>query len=1120
MILGKPAPPASAEVGVDPVEEDRTTSFFSSFEEGDPAPTWTDTIDTGDDHRPRSDRATLRTRVGGGPADPYAAKPRVGFTGVRSLHYYGSHRGEGPAFVVNKVFRLELTVAADTELSYLIFPELTGGDLRYPSTYVAVDLAFDDGTYLSELGATDQLGYPLSPRGQGESKALYVNQWNRRAARIGAVAEGRKIAKILVGYDAPAGPGSFAGWIDDLAIGPAPRTPRREHPSDHVVTTRGTNSTRTFSRGSTFPATAVPHGFNFWTPVTNAGVTNWFYEYQRGNDERNRPALQAFGLSHLPSPWIGDRQTFHVMPTSAADAIKAGRRRRALSFSHANEIARPHYYSVEFDNGIRAEIAPADHAAMLRFTFPGDEAGLIFDNATRHGGLTLDPGNGTVSGYTDVRSGLSAGAGRMFVHATFDREMSESGRLWRGLSRRVTGFVRFTPDGPGPNVVTMRIATSLISLEQAKRNLRLEIAPEDTFEEVRQRARRQWDELLGRIEVRDATDEQLTTLYSNLYRLFLYPNSGHENTGTAERPEFYYASPFSPRLGADTPTDSMAKLVPGKVYVNNGFWDTYRTCWPAYALLTPTRCGELIDGFVQHYRDGGWIARWSAPGYSDLMTGTSSDVAFADAYLKGVTNFDVRSAYEAALRNATVAGPEPAVGRKGLGRSIFLGYTPASTREGLSWTLEGCVNDFGIANLAKALGDDDNHSYFRDRAQHYVYSFDPTVGFFQGRKQDSRWRLSTSDYDPRVWGHDYTETNGWNTAFSVPHDGQGLANLYGGRAALAAKLDEFFQTPETARFPGSYRRTIHEMTEARDVRMGQYGHSNQPSHHIAYMYNYAGTPWKTQEKVREILRRGYAGGEIGQGYPGDEDNGEMSAWWLFSALGFYPLQVGSPYYVIGAPLFAKAVVHLENGRDLVINARNNGADNVYVQSLRINGLSYNKTYLPHELLMKGAVLDFEMGPEPSDWGSAPDAVPPSMTTGDDPPKPMWDITGTVLGAESWSGGSEPSGLFDDSSNRNTIVSPTMWVRYSLARSRAAVRAYTITSGWRPGDPRDWVLEGSNNGTTWTVVDERAGEEFRWRRQTRPFLVADPGEYGHYRLTVTASTGDGALTLTEVELLAT
>ncbi|MFD1046483.1 glycoside hydrolase domain-containing protein, partial [Kibdelosporangium lantanae] len=313
----------------------------------------------------------------------------------------------------------------------------------------------------------------------------------------------------------------------------------------------------------------------------------------------------------------------------------------------------------------------------------------------------------------------------------------------------------------------------------------------------------------------------------------------------------------------------------------------------------------------------------------------------------------------------TVTPPNPLdsnVGRKGIDRSIFLGYTPTSVGEGMSWALEGYVNDFGISQMAQALYDKaapndprrqeykENAEYFRNRAQNYVTMFDPSVGFFQGKNDDGSWRWKPDQYDPRVWGYDYTETDGWNMAFTVPQDGQGLANLYGGRDKLAAKLDQFFATQETARFPGSYGGTIHEMIEARDVRMGQYGHSNQPSHHIPYMYDFTGQPAKTQAKVREITSRLYLGSEIGQGYPGDEDNGEMSAWYIFSALGFYPLQMGSANYAIGSPLFTKATINLENGRKLVVNAPKNNAKNIYVQGLKVNGKAYDRTFLPHSLL--------------------------------------------------------------------------------------------------------------------------------------------------------------------------
>lgn len=1030
-----------------------------------------------------------------GPSGSPTAKAGAGFTGKRALRYAGRHTADGQAYSYNKVYDVNVAVGRDTRLSYRVFPSMADGDLDYDATNVSVDLAFTDGTYLSDLGATDQHGFPLSPRGQGAAKVLYVNQWNAVASRIGSVAAGKTVDRILVAYDSPKGPAKFRGWLDDITLkAVAPEKPKA-HPSDYALTTRGTLSSGGFSRGNNFPATAVPHGFNFWTPVTNAGSLSWLYDYARANNDDNLPTIQAFSASHEPSPWMGDRQTFQVMPSAASGTPDTGREARELAFRHENETARPYYYGVRFENGLKAEMAPTDHAAVLRFTYPGDEASVLFDNVTDQAGLTLDQESGTFTGYSDVKSGLSTGATRLFVYGEFDRRVTD------GSSSGVKGHLRFAAGDD--RTVTLRLATSLISVDQAKDNLRQEVDGA-SFETVKARAQRQWDRLLGKVEVEGATPDQLTTLYSSLYRLYLYPNSGFEKVGG----KYQYASPFSPMPGPDTPTHTGAKIVDGKVYVNNGFWDTYRTTWPAYSLLTPGRAGEMVDGFVQQYKDGGWTSRWSSPGYADLMTGTSSDVAFADAYVKGV-DFDARSAYDAAVKNATVVPPSSGVGRKGMATSPFLGYTSTETHEGLSWALEGYLNDYGIAKMGQALyektGDKrykEESAYFLNRARDYVNLFDSEAGFFQGRDEKGDWRVESAAYDPRVWGHDYTETNGWGYAFTAPQDSRGLANLYGGRDGLADKLDEYFATPETASpdFVGSYGGVIHEMTEARDVRMGMYGHSNQVAHHVNYMYDAAGRPWKTQKNVREVLSRLYVGSEIGQGYHGDEDNGEQSAWFLFSALGFYPLVMGSGEYAIGSPLFTKATVHLENGRELVVRAPKNSARNVYVQGLKVNGVPWRSTSLPHSLIAKGGVLEFDMGSKPSSWGTGKNAAPVSITKDDEVPTPRADVL------------KGDGALFDNTSGTEASVTS---VELPVSEGGAKAVQYTLTS---PSDrakaPTGWTLQGSkDDGATWRTLDKRSGESFTWDRQTRAFSVGSPGTYGKYRLVL-----DGEAVVAEVELL--
>ncbi|NZA26879.1 glycoside hydrolase family 92 protein [Luteimonas sp. SJ-92] len=1124
--------------------------FWSSFEDGEPQPV--------ESRIERAEGVDLALRHADGPDAAYTARTGAGYTGIHSLEYAGTIADDagGQARVV--VFDVSIPVTAATELSYRVFPRFSGDDpgsgagraLRYPSTWVAIDLAFSDGTSLSDLGAPDQHGFALSPRGQGESKSLYTNQWNHKQSRIGEVAAGRTIERILVGVEAPFGPADFRGWIDDIRIADVPVGVASKRPSDHVLTTRGTNSSGAFSRGNAIPATAMPHGFNFWAPVTDAGSLSWFYEYAKRNDARNRPRLEALTLTHETSPWMGDRQTFQVMPSIASGVPSVNRAERAATFQHGNEIARPHHYRVALDNGIVAEVAPTDHAAVFRFRFPGDDASLIFDNVDDRGGLFLSPGSGELTGYTDTRSGLSNGAGRMFVYATFDRPVVAGDKLVatdgpEGESRSsVPGYFRF--DAGDDRTVTMRIATSLISVEQAKHNLALQIADGDSFEDVRERAQRAWDEKLGVIEVEGASPDQLVTLYSNLYRLFLYPNAGHENAGSNEAPAWRHAvqSSASDAIAeGTTETQTGAPVVDGKVYINNGFWDTYRTTWAAYSLFSPRQAAEMVNGFVQHYHDGGWVPRWSSPGYANLMTGTSSDVSFADAYVKGVAGIDVASTYTAMIKNAAVVPPNEHVGRKGMDVAPFIGYVPSSVGEGVSWALEGYINDYGIANMLAAMAKDPasriprerlqaESAYYRSRALNYIRMFDPAIGFFQGRAIDGRWKSGAADYTPEVWGHDhdYTETNGWGFAFLVPHDGQGLANLYGGRDGLARKLDQYFSTPETAAHPGSYGRVIHEMVEARDVRMGQWGFSNQVAHHVPWMYLYAGQPWRTQEIVRETLARMYVGSEIGQGYPGDEDNGESSAWWLFAALGFYPLQMGSEHLVIGSPLFTRATVHLENGRKLVVSAPDNDRENVYVAGVAVDGKAWDRTVIPHRLLAEGGHVEFTMASEPGAWGSAASALPPSLTMGDALPAPLVDLTGPGRGTASASvpgakagdpGSGSGQALFDNTSRTEAVFTGAtpVPVTYAFnAAQSAAVSFYTLTSGSTGGHPTAWILEGSNDGDTWQELDRRIGEVFEWTRYTRPFRLDAPAEYRQYRLVVTEASDPQTFSLAEIELL--
>ncbi|MFW5469204.1 GH92 family glycosyl hydrolase [Knoellia sp. CPCC 206435] len=1068
--------------------------------------------------------APMVTAVGAGPRSGLNLKPNVGWTGVKAMRYGGQHTAAGRGFAWNRLFDVDVPVGDRSQLTYKIAPDMVTGDLSYPSTYTAVDLRFTDGTFLSALGATDAYDTAASPNGQGVGKILYASQWNSVTVDLGTAARGKTVDAILLGYDNTAGPTKqtrFSGWVDDVIIDPAPVALDRSSPSYAVDVRRGTNSSGAFSRGNNLPISAVPNGFTFFTPVTNANSQTWQYYYQQGNNAQNRPTLQGLGISHEPSPWMGDRNQMSVMPSIAQGVPTGSASGRAIAFDHDDEVARPDHYRVHLDGGIIAETAPADHGGVYRFTFPDSAptGSLVLDTVDNNGTFTVDAAAGTLSGWVDNGSGLSVGRSRMFVHGTFDRAATATGVAPNGHTG--TRYAKF--DTSTDRDVELRLATSFISLDQAKRNASLELTGR-TFTEVQTAAKAMWDERLSVVEVEGASDTELRNLYSNLYRLNLYPNSQFENTGTASTPTFQYASPVSPKSGAATATTTNAPIKDGKIYVNNGFWDTYRTVWPAYSLLYPEFAAEIADGFVQQYRDGGWVARWSSPGYADLMTGTSSDVSFADAFVKGVPLPDKVGTYDAALKNATALPTSSGVGRKGQASSPFLGFTPDSTHESVSWGLEGMINDFGIGNQAAKLAQDqsvpakrratlaEESEYFLKRATSYTNHFDPKSGFLRVRSADGSF---APNFDPEVWGGGYTETNGWNFAFHAPHDGNGLANLLGGREAMADRLDEFFTTPETGTKPGSYGGIIHEIIEARDVRMGMFGMSNQVSHHIPYMYNWTGKQSRTAEKVREILRRLYVGGDIGQGYPGDEDNGEQSAWNTLSSLGIYPLQVGSAEWAVGSPKFTKATVHRTQG-DIVVTAPNNSERNIYVRKLTVNGEGHKGVSIPHSKLAGATTIDFAMGASPSDYGTQPNAAPPSLTKGDAKPAPLRDATGPSRGTVTAPGATSSAALFDNTSTTSTtFASATPTITYSLSGVGQRASFYTLTNGSAAGEPTAWRVEGQRNGT-WETIDTRSDQAFAWRTQTRPFKIATPGTYTAYRVVVTASTGTP--TLSEVEFL--
>ena len=1110
--------------------------FASSFEETDSSHFVASTAEN--DFASVGTKSLAMTTTLGAPGVGYNLTKNMGFSGKRALKYSGTEAPVSPATATtarNKIFEnLAIAVGPKSRLSYVVLPDFyQGTDLQadtFQSTYVALDLHFTDGTYLSQLNPGDQNGAPLTARGQGDGKMLYLKQWNAVRSDIGVVANGKTIDRIVASFDNPNAQNgrSFSGWIDDLQITAQPKVLSANVTSALVDTRRGTNASFEFSRGNNLPITAVPNGFTFLTPVTDASSNSWQYSYQGANNSNGFPELQGVAVSHEPSPWMGDRDQLSLMSSTTTE-VTADQKARAVQFSHADEIAQPDLYQVSLANNTKIAMTASDHGGVFKFTFPAGApaANVIFDSVTDNFRFYFND-TGGVSGW--VENGPSEyGTTRMFVSGVFSQKPTFTGTAPGGHGE--AKVATFATSASQETTVTLQLGTSFIGTDQAAKNLNAELIFADPFAGVQAQAAAAWKTRLGVISVEGATDSQRSTLYSSLYRLNLYPNSQFENTGTAKAPTYQYASPVGAQ-SASTETKTGAKIVSGKIYVNNGFWDTYRTVWPAYSLLYPKVAADLVDGFVQLYRDGGWIPRWSSPGYANMMTGTSSDMAFADAYLRGVALKDPLATYEAAVKNATVVSSNPSVGRKGLDTSQFLGYPSKDLLESVSWGMENPINDQAIAAMGAKLAADrsismsdarrsqmkEESAFFADQAKGYANLFNTKSNFFEQRGADGSFADSLN---PMAWGSPYTEGNGWSYAFTVPQDGQGLTNLYGGRDKLSAKLDAFFATPETALSENAheYGGVIHEMLEAQAVRMGQLQIGNQPVHHVPYMYNYVGKPWMTAEKVREVLKRQFVGGEIGQGFAGDDDNGEMSSWFILSSLGIYPLQTGSANWAIGSPLFTSAsVTPLGGTGTLRIQAPGNSSKNIYVQSLKVNGVTHASASLTQSDLAGNSLVEFTMGATKSAWATGANDAPPSPTVGTQLPATSKDIaTADTLRTQD---GAEISALSDNNSGTSAALPAVLrWTSSQGGAKRVARYTLTSAAGSATADPTAWSLWGSNDGDTYTKLDSRAAQSFTYRQQTRPFTVATPSAYSRYELRFDADSVNGMTTkvLSEVQL---
>ena len=733
------------------------------------------------------------------------------------------------------------------------------------------------------------------------------------------------------------------------------------NPVDYVNPLMGTDSSPGLSNGNTYPAVAVPWGMNFWTPQTGPMGHGWAYTY-------NADKIRGFKQTHQPSPWMNDYGQFSLMPVTGG--MKFNQDDRASWFSHKAEESTPYYYKVYLaDHDVTVELTPTERAAQFKMTFPkADSSYVVIDPFDKGSYVKVIPEENKIIGYTTKYARGKLTNFKNYFVIKFDTPFSDV-NTWQN-DTLAKGQAEMTADHAGAivgfktekeTVVNAKVASSFISFEQAELNLEREIGKQD-FETTKQNAQALWNEKLGRIDVGGGTIDQVRTFYSCLYRTLFFPNKMYEINAKGE---IVHWSPYN------------GEILPGYMFAGTGFWDTFRALYPFLNLAYPSINKEMQAGLANDFKEGGWLPEWSSPGYANIMVGNNSASVVADAYIKGLRGYDTETLWEALVNGANNEGPMTAVGRAGAPYYNELGYVPydVGVNESAARTLEYAYDDFAIYQFGKAIGKPKKEiEIYKERSMNYKNLFDPSYGLMRGKNEDGSWQ---EDFNPFKWGNPFTEGNSWHYSWSVFHDVQGLIDLIGGEEKFVKKLDSVFSMPPI--FDESvYGGVIHEIREMQIADMGQYAHGNQPIQHMIYLYNYACAPWKTQYWARETMDRMYMA--TPDGYCGDEDNGQTSAWYVFSAMGFYPVAPATDQYVLGAPLFKKLTLKLENGKELVINAPKNSDENRYIESMKVDGKTYNKNWLSHEELMKGATIDYEMSDTPNkSRGTKKSAYPYSLS---------------------------------------------------------------------------------------------------------------------------------------------
>lgn len=708
----------------------------------------------------------------------------------------------------------------------------------------------------------------------------------------------------------------------------------------------GSDSKYELSNGNTYPAIALPWGMNFWTPQTNKMGNGWGYQYSASK-------IRGFKQTHQPSPWINDYGAFSIFATT--EKLVFDENERESWFSHKAEIAKAYYYKAYLsDYNTTVEITPTERAACFRITYPKTEkAYLVVDAFFKNSYIKVYPKERKIEGYSCNNSGGVPKNFKSYFVIYVDKDIeevvvSQDGKLYSDLTeasgKHVGTVIRFKTSAG--EKVNLKVASSFISPEQAELNLQREIGS-SSFDQVCEKARSTWNQMMSRVYVEGGSEAQLATFYTALYRTMLFPRRFFEFDKDSL---IIHYSPYN------------GEVLEGYMFTDNGFWDTFRAAFPLMALVFPEMNSQMMAGLVNTYKESGWLPEWASPGHRDCMVGSNSASIIADSYLKGIRGFDINILYEAIIKNTKNAGPLSSVGRLGVDYYNKLGYIPYDVKidENAARTLEYSYDDFTIWKLAKALNKPQREiDTLYKRANYYKNVFDKSVTFMRGRNLDGTFQ---TPFRADKWGDAFTEGCSWHWTWCVFHDVKGLSDLMGGKAKFTEKMDSVFTAAPSSDY-SYYGSQIHEITEMQIANMGQYAHGNQPIQHMPYLYNYAGEPWKTQYHVRDIMNKLYTNAP--DGLCGDEDNGQTSAWYVFSAMGFYPVCPGSGQYVLGAPLFRKCTITFGDGKTFVINAPDNDSRNLYISNLALNKKEYTKNFLNHSDIIKGGKIDIKMTEVPN-----------------------------------------------------------------------------------------------------------------------------------------------------------